>query len=345
MDVLFMTMQDALDYEAVTADFLRVLRGRRSQMGLSRVLGYRSNIVYRWESGQCWPTAAAFLARCRKLDIDIGGALVALIPRRRQWLAEYDPASPGGLAAFLDELRSGTPIGELARAAGVNRFTVSRWLKGSAQPRLPDFFRMVEAASRRLLDLLSHWVDPERLPSARAHWRRLERARRLAYEQPWAHAVLRVLQLTDYREGPARETRWIADRLGVASEEVERGLAALQRSGQIVREHGRWLPQSVERVDTGKDPERARALKLHWTHVAVERAASGGPGSFGYSLFEVSRADLQKLAALHVDYVRAMQHIVSNSRGTECIGLYCAQLFDLAARDNALAPVGTADHA
>jgi hypothetical protein len=55
-------------------------------------------------------------------------------------------------------------------------------------------------------------------------------------------------------------------------------------------------------------------------------------------LFEVSRADLQKLMALHVDYVRAMQHIVSGSQGTECIGLYCAQLFDLATADDALAP-------
>jgi hypothetical protein len=32
-----------------------------------------------------------------------------------------------------------------------------------------------------------------------------------------------------------------------------------------------------------------------------------------------------------------MQHIVANSQGTECIGLYCAQLLDLASRDNALA--------
>jgi hypothetical protein len=31
---------------------------------------------------------------------------------------------------------------------------------------------------------------------------------------------------------------------------------------------------------------------------------------------------------------------VASSSGTECIGLYCAQLLDLASRDNALAGAG-----
>jgi len=160
--------------------------------------------------------------------------------------------------------------------------------------------------------------DPERLPSVCHAWRRLERARRLAYEKPWAHAVLRdlrVLQLSDYRKAAPRDTRWIADRLGIAPAEVERGLIALRR---------------------------AHALKFHWTNVAMKRAAERSV-SFGYSLFEVPRSALRKLMALHLDYVRAMQHIVSNSRGTECIGLYCAQLLDLASRDNALAQGGAAE--
>ena len=330
-----MSMLQELDFEAIAADFVRAVRGKRSQMGLSRTLGYRSNIVHRWESGQCWPTAPDFFARCRKLRLDLA-AFASLFPRDLRWLDQNDPTTAAGLGAFLEGLRGGTPIIELARSAGVNRYTVSRWLKGSAQPRLPDFFREVEASSQRLVDLLSHWVDPEQLPSIRQHWRRLDRARRLAYEEPWAHAVLRVLQLADYREA-RRDTRWIAERLGIAPTDVERGLSALRSAGQIVNDQERWVPQPTERVDTGRDARRAHALKLHWMNVAVQRATEGEHGTFGYSLFEVSRGDLKKLVALHTDYVRAMQHIVANSSGTECIGLYCAQLLDLASRDNALA--------
>jgi hypothetical protein len=51
---------------------------------------------------------------------------------------------------------------------------------------------------------------------------------------------------------------------------------------------------------------------------------------YGFSLFEVSREDLQRLRALQLEYARAMQAIVASSRGTECVGLYCASLLDLA---------------
>ena len=46
--------------ERVARELVVALRGRRSRLGLSRRLGYRSNIVRRWEAGECFPTAAAF---------------------------------------------------------------------------------------------------------------------------------------------------------------------------------------------------------------------------------------------------------------------------------------------
>jgi hypothetical protein len=197
---------------------------------------------------------------------------------------------------------------------------------------------MVQATSRRLLDLLDHWVDVNRLPSARQLWRRLELARELGYEQPWAHAVLRTLQLEAYGKSRRPDSRWIARRLGIDVAEVERGLLTLQAAGQSARQRGRWVPQRVERLDMGRDFERSRRLKRHWTEVALHRLAAGNSGSFGYSLFEVSRSDLQKLRDLQLEHVRAIQHIVSQSRGTECIGLYCAQLLALGEGQGPKAP-------
>ena len=40
--------------EALSRELIRQLRGRRSQMQLSRKLGLRSNLAYRWESGRAW---------------------------------------------------------------------------------------------------------------------------------------------------------------------------------------------------------------------------------------------------------------------------------------------------
>jgi hypothetical protein len=241
------------------------------------------------------------------------------------------------LGALLTQLKGPLSLQTLSTATDINRYTLSRWLKGTAHPSLPDFLLLVEVTSRRLIDLVARWVPPERLPSLRRRWRELEKAREIAYEQPWAHAVLRALQLDAYRDGRARGRDWIARRLGLDAERVEAALSALSEAGQIRRERGRYRAVGVESLATGADPVRARRLKLDWTHVAAERLEAGLPGTFGFSLFEVSGSDLRKLRDLQREYVRAMQQIIARSQGTDRIGLYCAQLLDLSVDDNALA--------
>ena len=69
----------------------------------------------------------------------------------------------------------------------------------------------------------------------------------------------------------------------------------------------------------------------------MQRLRAGAPGNYGYSLFALSHSDMRRLRALHLDYVRAMQSVIAASSPGECVGLYCAQLLDLSAVDNALA--------
>jgi hypothetical protein len=60
-----------LDFEALARQFLRALRGNRSQVAFSRRLRYRSNIAYLWESGRNMPTAAVALAAAARTGIDV----------------------------------------------------------------------------------------------------------------------------------------------------------------------------------------------------------------------------------------------------------------------------------
>jgi DNA-binding transcriptional regulator YiaG len=48
-----------LDFEAIAAEWVRELRGKRSQSAFSRRLGYRSNVVHRWEGRAAWPVSLA----------------------------------------------------------------------------------------------------------------------------------------------------------------------------------------------------------------------------------------------------------------------------------------------
>jgi hypothetical protein len=56
-----MSEAPSIDYEALASEVIRALRGERSQLAFSRRLGRASNVVYAWESGRSFPTAAETL--------------------------------------------------------------------------------------------------------------------------------------------------------------------------------------------------------------------------------------------------------------------------------------------
>src|SRR5262245_61215429 len=216
-----------LDTAGLSRDFLRALRGRRSQIQFSRRLGYSTNVAYTWEAGRSAPTASAALRAARRAGVDVRAALLRFYRVAPAWLAQADDVcSPSAVSALLDGLLAGRNISAVAKALGKSRFAVSRIVHGQTEPRLPDFFGLIESFSLRLLDFIASFVDPERMPSARAAWRKLEAARRAAYEVPWTQPVLRALELDDYRALPRHEPGFIARRLGLTPQQ-EREILAL----------------------------------------------------------------------------------------------------------------------
>ncbi|MDD9945574.1 MAG: DUF4423 domain-containing protein [Myxococcales bacterium] len=315
------------DAEMVAADLLRVLRGRRSRPDFSRRLGFRSNVALRWECGLSWPAADDFVRALSRVQPDAA----TLFARFMGWRPDTTrPPSAAEVAAFLREQRGKVPIRTLVERTGYNRYQIGRWLSGRTRPRLPEFLCLVEAASRRLLDLLACLVDPARMPTVAPRWRALCAARAAAYEAPWSHAVLRALEVE--RPGGRESIPRLARRIGLTEELVAEGLAKLVETGQVRKARGRHRVQRVQAVDTRAESERGPALKAYWGRMAIQRLERGtAAGQFGYSLFAVSHADMQRLKQLQLDYVRAMQSIIAESTEPECVGLYCSQLLDLRA--------------
>lgn len=318
-----------VDYEKLAIELVRELRGRRSQSAFSRRLGYRSNAVYAWEAGRAFPTAAAFFRSLERAGRDVDTALAAFYRVPAERADSLDLTTREGVARLLDDLRGRTSVVDLAKSAQRSRFAVARWLKGIAEPRLPDFLRLVECASLRLLDFLACFSDPVKLPSVADAWQTLESARRAVYELPWSHAVLRVIELEAYRALKRHRPGFIANWLRIPREEEERCVALLLASGQIKKERGRLIPGAALTVDTRRDPERSRQVKAWWADVARERLLAGVEGTFSYNLFSVSRSDLERIQELHRAYFRELRRIVADSEPSECIALATVHLFEL----------------
>jgi transcriptional regulator with XRE-family HTH domain len=317
-----------IDYENLGKELIALLRGQRSQTAFSKRLGYRSNVVSAWEAGRAWPTAARFFQVVERSGRKLA-PLARFFRRASGPAASERLKSAAGVAALLDELRGATSTVDLARGAERSRFAVARWLHGEAEPRLPDFLRLLEAASLRLLDFLACFVDPSRLSSVAAAWRTLEAARRVAYELPWSHAVLRAIELESYRRLKRHRPGFIADVLQISLQEEARCVALLLETGQLERQGQRLVPGASLMVDTRGDPERARGIKAWWSRLALERLEADAPGSFAYNLFSVSRADLERIRELHRAYFREVRRIVAASEPSECVALMNVHLFEL----------------
>ncbi|MCA9566373.1 MAG: DUF4423 domain-containing protein [Myxococcales bacterium] len=321
-----------MDHDALARELLRELRGARSQTAWSRRLGYRSNVAYPWESGRRYPTASETLRAIARSGRDLPAALTRFYGRPPPWLQTLDPTGPEAVCALLDDLRGGRTTTALAAAAGLNRNAVSRWLLGRTQPRLPDFLRVVDAASVRLPDFLAAFVDPLSLPTLAPVWARIEARREGAGRHPWTQAILRVLELEAYRALPAHQEGWIARRLGIPVEEEVRCVTFLRDTGQVEEEDGLLVGRALA-VDTRRRPELGRQLKAHWTDVAGERIRAGSDGQFSYNVFTVSEADFERIRQLHLKYFHALRSLVAESTPGERVAVANVQLFLLDDRD------------
>lgn len=321
-----------MDYEAASRELVRALREKRSQVACSRRLKHGSNVLHTWETGTRFPLAEDFFKLARLSGRDVEGLLARFCGGQSQQTGPL--ASSEGFAAWLVGLAELRSTSELARGLGRNRNTVARWLEGTTQPRLPDLLRYIELTSKRSLEFVAAFAGSAVLPSVAAALRDLELQRELAYGMPWAHAVLRALELERYRRLRGHRPGLIAEWIGVDLSVEEACLSALARAGQIRRVRGKWRATRVISVDTRTDPDGNHRVKRHWAEVALQRLsepASFEAGIYSYNLFAISEESLRQIKALHLNYFERLRAIVDECEDPTQVVLVNVQLCPLAA--------------
>lgn len=321
-----------MDLERLSSELVRKLRGPRlSQQVLSRRLGFGTNVVYLWERGRRFPSAGAFLALAQLRQVPVAARLRDFLGvsggRALQRIGK--PPATAAVTALLAHCAAGRSASELAKLSGYDRNTIARWLSGTSQPRLPELLRFVGVSTLRLIDFVSVFVDPAQLDATRQAHEKLAIQRELGRRSPWSHALLHALELDDYLRSEQDRSAWLAARLGISVEQVERDLAALERAGQIQRDGGFFRPSEVLNVDTRSDFQHNLRLKAFWADVArkrLERQHRESSSLFSYNLFALSDADLLRLRRLHVEYFERVRQLVDSARGADRMVLVNLQL-------------------
>lgn len=307
---------------------VRAARGSRSQLALSRRLGFSTNVLYVWESGRSSPTALQFLLMMEKCGVDTRAALRSFYVKSPLWMNTMrEFPSKAGVAAFLRDQRGQLPLQQLAGMTQVSRFALSRWFKGAAEPRLPALLNVLSNCTQRLTEWIALFVDPQQLPTLQEQWRKHQAAHRAAYELPWTQAVLRALELDTYRQLGRHQPGWIAAHLGVERKIEDKALTLLERSGEITFRDGLWQAQPST-VNLRRDPKAAIVQRQFWVEVAAERA-QGDPGMFAYNVCSLSLRDLERLKRLQRDFMQQARTIIADSEPVECVALVQSQIFAL----------------
>lgn len=309
-----------IDFDTAAAEFVRASRGRRSQVAMSRRLGFATNVVYSWERQKRHPTAGQLLWALHRTGHDVPERLRAFFKRACPWLDTTEPWAPEGVAALVAELKGATQINELARTLGVSRFVVSRWLTGTTQPSAGQLFELIHHYTHRVPDFVAEFTSST-LPSLAHEVARLTAARDLARTHPWSQLVLRHLELTQYLALPAHERGWIAKRAKLTLEEEESSLQMLQAAGQVTWTGTHWQPNTIVALDLRDNVEAVRHQRQFWATVASQRAPHSTDAVCGYNVFTISAADYAQLKVLHREFMQKARSLITQSEPAERVAL------------------------
>jgi hypothetical protein len=317
---------DDAQLRQVAAEVLRALRGKRSQRAFAHRLGYRANPITDWEHGRRFPTAVETLRAAQIAGVNVTRAFSEF---HTAPAPEADSERRFALAPWLTSIRGTTPIAHAAARAGCSRFAMARWLSGEAQPRLPDFFRCVDALTGRLPDLVAGLVSIETVPSLLGRHRAMRAARRVAFDAPWTEAVLRVLDTNDYQSLPVHDDGFVAQRLGIAVDVADAALRQLEAAGVVRLEAGLWRQDRPLSVDTRGARDDQNVLLRHWSGVAYRRIDERRSSDlYSYNVMSLSRADYERIRELLRRTFREIRSIVAASEPNEQVALLNIQLLD-----------------
>lgn len=318
--------------EEVSRELVCQLRGTRSQVALSKRLRFATNVVYAWESGRRYPELSVFFRVAEAAGIPVKERVLGFLEDAPGELRSSSFTSPRAVQRIVTLLVGQLSKLEVAERAGVDRTTIARWLAGKTEPRLPQFLRLIDVTTQRLLEFIGLFVNPIELRATNAAYMALLAQQNLAYDLPFSHAILRALELESYSALRRHQPGFLGQKIGIGLEEEKKYLLALAKAGQIGWSGSHWVVQRVLTVDTRQDPQRNRQLKLHWAKTGLERlaASTSSPDAlFSFNLFAISEASFRRIRELHLEYYERVRSIVEESREADRVVLMNLQLIPL----------------
>lgn len=304
-------------YERLQAEVLMAMRGRLSQVQLSRKLGFNSNKVHRWESQLAPLSWHEFCDFCEALKLRVKEAC-------RTTLA-YE-GKPRETAALTTHLFGQNRNVDLANRFGVSASMVSRWKTGKVVPSLAQVLQFIDHSFFSLPQFIGKLVPIEKVRSLQMRLELEREERELHYDNPWIAALLLYMRTIEYDGLAKHDSTLLSKRLGIDREKVTEVFAELERIGAVAKEEGREIYAPTNRsLNTSGDQEGNRRLREYWSNRCLETIKKGMPererNSWGYMVFNTSPETYRQIRERYLQFYQDIHQIVSSST-TACDSVY-----------------------
>jgi transcriptional regulator with XRE-family HTH domain len=287
-------------------------------------MGYKSNPIYRWETGSSTPSWSQFITLCRVSHRDVSRAVHYVIGFQ---------GKPGDARGLLIYLCGSEKISEVARKTGVSRFVVSKWLAGKSEPGLDVFLKILHELQFILIEFIEALVETRKIPSLDPIARQLNAQKNAVYSHPELEAILCALNLDQYRATKKHVTGFISELIGISHEEEVRGLELLKSVGLVSEINQKYVVKTTQ-IDTQGVFDEAVKIRKYWAKKYLEFLEHQCPPEkatkLGYFLIDLSAEGERKALEAYLEFCFKLRAIAQTDTGPrKTVKLCNAQLIDL----------------
>ncbi|MFK8138958.1 MAG: helix-turn-helix domain-containing protein [Bdellovibrionales bacterium] len=259
-------MDKILEYELIKYSLLKTIRGQRTQMEMSKLLGFGFNQYHKWETGAKSLSLFDFFDLCNALNLPIDEMLRILllfdsesVPEESFFKAAYEKLGPKNKDELSDLL-------------GINKSSLYRWISGNGIMDLAVFFLWIDQRTQYLKDSIVCLVGLEKSEIILGSRDEDQLQRRHAYfKLPFMPAVQYFFDTTTYDKMEDKSIAEIANKTGLTIEEVSLSIAELLKM-DIIRKDGDSYVNQLSTTNLGNiNMVESSRMAKYWNQKVLDR--------------------------------------------------------------------------
>ncbi len=249
------------DFANLQRELLIAVRSTRTQGQISQRLGYKFNVVYRWESGRAKVPWTEFVKFCKACKINLGAALINSINYHQ---------SEKRTDLLVKRLVGESDFEKTAKLFGISRFTLSDWLSGKREPSLEQILSLLNTL-HMVSTFIGSLVDIDQIPSISKLKSSQSKALKQFVNNPYLFLTQLSLGLSEYKNMKVHENGYVARVVGVPLAQEKQLLKELEAIGVIAfRDKKFHLLQADPMIPTGHDWRAHKAGVEFWSKKGIE---------------------------------------------------------------------------